>query len=139
MRVTGLRMFMILVVVFGLLAPVALIATTTAEAQSQTQTQRNPTGLRTECVRNHGYWDKAAGVCEYNDSALKKKASAYNAAKQACESKGGWFEPKLALCEFEAAAKVSYQASAYDQLQQACAQKGGWYDHAAGICDTGER
>ncbi len=59
MRVTGLRMFMILVAAFGLLAPVALIATTTAEAQSQTQ--RNPTGLRTECLRNHGYWDKAAG------------------------------------------------------------------------------
>ena len=135
MRVTGLRMFMILVVAFGMLAPVALIATTTAEAQAQAR--RDPKGLPNECVRNHGYWDKAAGTCEYGDSALTKKASAYDAAKKACESKGGWFEPKLALCEFEAAAKVSYQASSYDQLQEACAQKGGWYDHAAGICDTG--
>ena len=135
MRVTGLRIFMILVVAFGLLAPLAPIETTTAEAQAQTQ--RNPKGLRTECLQNRGYWDKAAGVCEYGDSAVTKKASAYDTAKKACESKGGWFEPKLALCEFEAAAKVSYQASAYDQLQQACAQKGGWYDHAAGICDTG--
>src|SRR5712692_9622041 len=135
MRVTGLRMFMILVVAFGLLAPLALIATTTTQAQSQTQ--RNPTGLRTECLRNHGYWDKAAGVCEYDNSAVTKKASAFDAAKKACESKGGWFEPKLALCEVEAAAKISYQASGYDQLQQACAQKGGWYDPAAGICDTG--
>ena len=41
------------------------------------------------------------------------------------------------LCEFESAAKVSYQAAGYEQLQQACAQKGGWYDPAAGICDTG--
>ncbi len=135
MRVTGLRMFMILVVAFGLLAPLALIATTTADAQSPTQ--RNPTGLRTECLRNHGYWDKAAGVCEYDNSAVTKKASAFDAAKKACESKGGWFEPKLALCEVEAAAKISYQASGYDQLQEACAKKGSWYDPAAGICDTG--
>ena len=135
MRVTGLRMFMILVVAFGLLAPLALIATTTADAQSPTQ--RNPTGLRTECLRNHGYWDKAAGVCEYDNSAVTKKASAFDAAKKACESKGGWFETKLALCEVEAAAKISYQASGYDQLQQACAQKNGGYDSAAGICDTG--
>ena len=135
MRVTGLRMFTILVVAFALLAPLALIARTTAEAQSQTQ--RNPTGLQTDCLRNHGYWDKAASVCEYGASAVTKKASAYDAAKKACESKGGWFEPKLALCEFGAAAKISYQASGYDQLQQACAQKGGWYDPAAGICDTG--
>ena len=134
MRVTGLRRFMSFVVAFGLLAPLALIATTTAGAQSQTQ--RNPTGLRTECLRNHGYWDRAAGVCEYDDSAVTKKASAFDAAKKACESKGGWFEPKLALCEVEAAAKISYQASGYDQ-QQACAQKGGWYDPGAGICDTG--
>ena len=136
MRVTGLRMGMILVVAFGLLAaPLALIATRATEAQAQAQ--RNPT--RGDCLRNHGYWDRTAQACEYGASAMTKKAQVYDSAKNACESKGGWFEPKLALCEFEAASKVSYQATGYDQLQQACVAKGGWYDEAAGICDKGQR
>jgi hypothetical protein len=136
MRVTGLRAFMILVVAFGLLAaPLAMIATTATEAQAQAQ--RNPT--RDDCLRNHGYWDRTAQACQYGGSAVTKKAQAYDSAKKACESKGGWFEPKLALCEFESANKVAYQAAGYDQLQQACAAKGGWYDEGAGICDTGQR
>jgi hypothetical protein len=134
MRVTGLSIFMCLVVALGLLAPIAPVV-----ASADAQAQQKPNPARQECVQNGGWWEKVMAVCEYGASAVTKKASAYSAAKQACESKGGWFEPKLAMCEFEAAAKASYQASAYDQLQQACAQRGGWYDSAAGICDTGMR
>lgn len=134
MRFTGRKLVVAFVLAFGLLAPIALIMTTTVDAQSPAA-QKNP--ARSDCLRNGGWWERIMAVCQYGAAAVTKKASAYDQAKKACESKGGWFEPALAMCEFEASAKTYSQAAAYDQMQKACLQQGGWWDPVAAVCDTG--